>query len=402
MDIPPALREQILQVRRDNPQLTANMSDEDILLLLQQADLATAYGKPLSFRTPVPGGAPGPQPSAVQDFDRLSLDELLVIGQKLQDQQRWDAAEKALQTLRSKALQAGNTHFQALGLFFLGKQKSQCGNQPDALALYQQALELARGSGNLQLAAVILGGMGMAHGVQGQYAQSVAFHRQGIEICRQTGDRRILAFNLGDLGEVYIKMGELDLAQQTFDEVLDIACQTADEGLSAMTFAWLGEIHRLQGRNAPAIEALEKSVELAARRGELHTLCRALISLSSTYSDQGEIPKAIEMQERLLSYQYTRRDGPGAVNCWGALATLHQKTGNLPAVRACYEQGISILEQIDEPHEAARYHFNLALICREQGDAAQARQHFRKSAALFEATGDSSNADRARQELLKP
>ena len=61
-----------------------------------------------------------------------------------------------------------------------------------------------------------------------------------------------------------------------------------------------------------------------------------------------------------------------------------------------------ILEQIGSLHEAGKYHFNLALIRREQGDTTQARQHFRRAAALFDAAGDSNSADRARQELLKP
>lgn len=46
------LQQQISKVRQDNPQLTATMSDEDIVILLQQADQTLASGKPMAFLTP--------------------------------------------------------------------------------------------------------------------------------------------------------------------------------------------------------------------------------------------------------------------------------------------------------------------------------------------------------------
>ncbi len=39
MAIPPEIRQQILQMRRDDPHLTAHMSDEEIVVLLQQTEL---------------------------------------------------------------------------------------------------------------------------------------------------------------------------------------------------------------------------------------------------------------------------------------------------------------------------------------------------------------------------
>ncbi len=53
MKIPPKIRQQILEVRRNNPQLTANMSDEDIVLLFMQADLTLEHDKPMTFLSSV-------------------------------------------------------------------------------------------------------------------------------------------------------------------------------------------------------------------------------------------------------------------------------------------------------------------------------------------------------------
>jgi tetratricopeptide (TPR) repeat protein len=61
---PQDISQQILQVRKDNPTLTANMSDDEIITLLQQADLALVHGKPMTFvveaskKEPMPGGLP--------------------------------------------------------------------------------------------------------------------------------------------------------------------------------------------------------------------------------------------------------------------------------------------------------------------------------------------------------
>lgn len=60
MNIPPEIPQQIQDLRRDNSVLTANISDEEILLLLQQADLAMEHGKPMSFLLQNPKGAGNP------------------------------------------------------------------------------------------------------------------------------------------------------------------------------------------------------------------------------------------------------------------------------------------------------------------------------------------------------
>jgi tetratricopeptide (TPR) repeat protein len=59
------ISQQILKVRQDNPELTAKMSDDDIIILLQQADLALEHGKPMTFimQTPKAESMPGGLPS---------------------------------------------------------------------------------------------------------------------------------------------------------------------------------------------------------------------------------------------------------------------------------------------------------------------------------------------------
>ena len=46
---PPEIQQQILKFRRDNPQSSANMSDDEIILLFLQADLSLEHSKPMTF-----------------------------------------------------------------------------------------------------------------------------------------------------------------------------------------------------------------------------------------------------------------------------------------------------------------------------------------------------------------
>lgn len=131
MDIPPEIRQKILQVRQDNPALTANMSDQDVVALLQQADEATANDRPTAFVVwPPPHSQQTKVAASDQDVEARSMDELIVIGQQLSRAGQWQAAQRALLALSRRAIQANHN---------MGNLYRQQGKTAQAREEYRQA-----------------------------------------------------------------------------------------------------------------------------------------------------------------------------------------------------------------------------------------------------------------------
>ena len=146
------LSQQILQVRRDNPELTAKKSDQDILELFKQADQAIANDRPTFFVVQPAKKTPREQTAADNpDFEKRTMDELIITGQQLAAAGRWQEARQAFQSLLKKARQAHHIFYQSLALLFQGNLYSDIGKQSDALNLFLQALDLAKQTGDAKL-----------------------------------------------------------------------------------------------------------------------------------------------------------------------------------------------------------------------------------------------------------
>ena len=83
------------------------------------------------------------------------------------------------------------------------------GEYQQAIALYQQSLEIQRQIGDRGVEAASLGNLGGAYQSLGEYQQAIAFHQQLLEIKRQIGDRGGEANSLQNLGSLYYKVGRI-------------------------------------------------------------------------------------------------------------------------------------------------------------------------------------------------
>jgi hypothetical protein len=133
MAIPPEIRQQILQVRRDNPHLTAYMSDEQIAALLLQAELTLQ----------VPSDLPG--------TEGMSAHECGVYAEQLMVSGRWQEAERFFLAQSKKSERETNLDQQAIACTSLGHLCCYRGEMAQSMTLYRRALALAERISNRNL-----------------------------------------------------------------------------------------------------------------------------------------------------------------------------------------------------------------------------------------------------------
>lgn len=397
--IPPDIEQQILRVRRDNPGLTANMTDEDIVTLLQQADYALAKKRPITVITKRPS-QPGKErtPADRPDLARQSVDELVVHGQKLMAAGQWQEAEEVFFTMERKAEQTNNTHYQSVALLFLGRIYTSHSEFTRAIESFGRALELAERIGDQKTVSVIYDAMGAVHEMRGSYQEAIGYYEKAIEICKQLGDEQGVVISRGNLGNVYRTQGDFEQAIEAYKEALEYYIGIGAQHAIAKTCCNLGLVYQQQGRYDVAIEMLQKSQRAASRLGDELTAAKACRNLGIVYSKLGNYPLAVEMHQEALAIHRRIGNKPGVGTANAGLALVYQMADDVERALSHYEIALGILKGTGDRRSEAETHFNMGILYREIRQPSKAREQYKKAQELFEALGDLQNAQRAAEE----
>ena len=241
MAFSPEIQQQIIKVRRDNQKLMVNMTDEDIVLLLQQADQVLEYGQPMAFVVPRPKRTLAEADK--QHPDDLTAKERVMRGQRLKDIGRWPDAEQTLLRAIEQAKQTNDLPCHAWALGVLGGLYRDRGDLSPAIVAYGRAKELAEqiGSSDGQhLIGVALDGIGTVYGRQGNYSLAIEHYQKSISTCIRIGDVYQLAITSGNLGNAYLNQRDYEQAQNHFIQALIIDERIGDERGKAMDHFNLG------------------------------------------------------------------------------------------------------------------------------------------------------------------
>jgi tetratricopeptide (TPR) repeat protein len=220
------LQQQILQVRRDNPQLTAKMSDEDIVVLLQQADQTLAHGEPMVFHT-------------TRTNNERTVNEHTGSGIKIDSDH------------------ASIDNYIRLALTYEGQ-----GRYNEAIAILNKCLEISSQTGYQAGEMASCCNLGIAYDELNNYPLAIEMYQKGLEIVERIGDKKGIASIHSNLANVYKKMGKFELAQNHYSQALKISEQSGDEYNQAIDNFNLGQLYRETGKIYLARTHLRKAQEL--------------------------------------------------------------------------------------------------------------------------------------------
>ena len=390
------LSQQIRNMRQDNPTLTVKMSDEEIIELLQQADHAMANDRPTAFVVqPHKDAQQAPDKVTRQEFEKRSMDELIVVGQQLVYEGHWQDAEQAFHILLKKANQANHILYQSLALLLQGRLLSERGDQPRALILFRQALSLAKYTNDLKMVCQIHDSMGTAYNRQRNYKEAIEHHSYGIEISKRIGDEQGVIIGQANLGNVYRDQGDLKQAAKAYKDLLDYTLRIGAQQTSAQAYCNLGLVYHKQGLQDLAIEMQLKSLEIALRLGDQLTASNAYGNLGTLRTELGDYPTAVQMVRKALEIKERLGIEPDIAQKYADLASVYTKMGDFTQAFLSYDRALFHYERISDHSNLAKIHFNMGNLYRQQGKTAQAREQFQQAQAIFESIGELENAERA-------
>ncbi|MEM7581546.1 MAG: tetratricopeptide repeat protein, partial [Cyanobacteria bacterium P01_A01_bin.80] len=139
---------------------------------------------------------------------------------------------------------------------------AQQGKVDEAIALYNQSLEITEKIGDAQGKAGSLYSLARIYAQQGNVEEAIALYNQSLDLYEKIGDAQGKAASLHQLAGIYAQQGNVEEAIALFQEALEINKKIGEVQNRANTLWWLGHIAQQQGDNTTALEYLQESFQI--------------------------------------------------------------------------------------------------------------------------------------------
>ena len=290
------------------------------------------------------------------------------------------------ETLLHRALALGETPFRAMLLRMLGDVARLRGQYPEATAHYQACLQVA-GEDVVQRI-LALNGLGSVRVTLGDNSEAVALFEQGLDLARQHQDPLRTANVLSSLGWLAYRQGENDLAQAYFTEGLQIHRQLENHRGTINALLNLSSVASVKANHTAAYAYLEEGLALAREIGARQQIGAILGNLGTTALQQGDYQAARPYYESSLQIrrEIGERDGIGAV--LGNLAILALRQGNLLEAKTYGEASLNERRAIGDKRGIANALSIIATTAYDLNDNLAAQRYFEEILDMQRAIND--------------
>ncbi|MGJ5672180.1 MAG: tetratricopeptide repeat protein [Nostochopsis sp.] len=282
----------------------------------------------------------------------------------------------------------GNVPGKAATLHSLGIIYANKGQVDKAIALYNQSLEIFERIGNLQGKAMTFHELGHIYANKGEVDEAIAFYNQSLSITERIGNVQGKAATLHNLGAIYTNKGEVDEAIALFNQSLSIKERIGDVQGKAATLNNLGYIYANKGEVEQAIALYNQSLEIFERIGDVQTKAATLHNLAIIYANKGEVDEALALYNQSLSIKERIGDVQGKSATLHQLGIIYANKGEVDEALALYNQSLSIKERIGDVQGKATTLHQLAIIYANKGEVEQAIALYNQSLEINERIGN--------------
>ncbi|MEM0978673.1 MAG: tetratricopeptide repeat protein [Cyanobacteria bacterium P01_H01_bin.58] len=266
----------------------------------------------------------------IQQYNRSQFREALAFWQQ------------ALELYRAAEDRAGESR----ALNNLGVAYKSLGQYERAIDFYEQDLEITRELSDLAGEGVTLGNLSNTYNRLGQYERAIDLYAQALAIFRSLGSRAEEGSVLGNLGTVYENLGQYERAIDLYEQDLAIAREIGNYTGESITLGNLGNTYNRLGQYERTIDLYEQALEIARDVGDRVGEGRTLGNLGIVYNDLGQYERAIDFHEQalLLFRELGSRAEEGSV--LGNLGTVYENLGRYERAIDFYEHSLEIAREI--------------------------------------------------------
>ncbi|MCL4264562.1 MAG: tetratricopeptide repeat protein [Anaerolineae bacterium] len=225
---------------------------------------------------------------------------MLKLGEALQTVGRWPEAEAILEKVLILARQLGDLHGRAAAQTALAEHLRKQGRYDEAAARLRRARLNYEELGDEAGIGQVLQFSGILAAQRGDYQTARALWGESLDIRRRLSDKSSIGSLLNNLGIVARYQGEYATTQRLYEESLAIRQEIGDKSAIANSLNNLGFLALNLGDLDMARQRLEEAVTLQREVGDRWALANSLNNLASVARDQRDYQRARELYRESL------------------------------------------------------------------------------------------------------
>jgi tetratricopeptide (TPR) repeat protein len=269
----------------------------------------------------------------------------------------------------------------------LGRVYRRRGEYGAAMRHLRAAHDLFQRAGDRRGIAGTLDDIGKVHWLRGSYEEALDHHRQALSIRRALGDRRSIALCLANIGRIHNDRGAFKAAIGQFREALDLRRDIGDLGGVVQSLCDLGGVHTADGGYEMALEMFSEAYHIAREIGDNLARAEVLSRLGECKSAMGRGAEAVEHLVEAIELSSELGDQVALAECSRRLAEVYVGLGQHEEALRHGERALEISEKIGSRPHAASAHRAVAEAISAAGfsveEQRQAEEHFRCAVTIL-------------------
>src|SRR5579883_428697 len=274
-------------------------------------------------------------------------------------------------------------------LLYWGWILHRLSDQRRAIALTEQALELAEGQDRALEGSVLHNLAGISHAI-GRTHKALRLYEQALAIRREVGDRSGEGTTLNNLGRVYDDLGQKPQALDYYQQALAIRREVDDRSGEGTTLNNLGGVYNALGQKPQALDYYQQALAIRREVGDRSGEGTTLNNLGGVYDDLGQKPQALDYYQQALAIRREVGDRSGEGTTLNNLGRVYNALGQKPQALAYYQQALAIRREVGDRSGEGTTLNNLGRVYNALGQKPQALAYYQQALAIWREVGDRS------------
>jgi Uncharacterized protein conserved in bacteria len=322
------------------------------ILFLFPGVLAIATPKPLFNQGKRPISNIAQQPATTEQQTAKELAEkAFEAAWQLQNQETVESLKQAIAKYQ-EAIQlfraAADQHGEAKTLGSIGIAYSQLGEQEQAINCLNQSLKLSEAEKNIPNQITSLVRIGLAYQKLNQLQQSISYYEKALPLLRTTGEKAQEALVLAKIALVYQSLSNFEQAIAYFNQALILYEAEKDSANAANTLKALGLIYQSLGNNQGAIAQYEKALSYWQAINSNSEAASVLKLMGASASNLGNYQQAINYYNQAISIWQYLGEKDQIAQSFQFLGQLYIQLGDIDTSLSYQKQAFSLWEALND------------------------------------------------------
>lgn len=231
-----------------------------------------------------------------------------------------------------------------------------------------------------------------AHWFADNFVEAIEFGRKAQKLAQETNDLALEADILNNLGLAYKRSGNFDLAYSVYGEALSLYRELGDEMRVSKVLTNMALAYTLAGQHDHALECLTRSKDIDMENPLINGY--RFLALGQIHSSRQQYDEALDNLRRAIQiadeYDFEQLSQTALHSLGQMYLDLHEPDLAIKNLQLALKQAIDIESNLSR----FRCHEVLSKIYEEQGDFAQALEHYKQFHSIKESLFNEKNIGR--------